>query len=798
MRLRALALLLVASAFGDARQKSVEPGALYGRALQAFNRGALKKARQLSETGMARFGGDAKWNELFACVGTEALSREKPAEAAELLARTPRSGDPEATVRRYMAQGYLLAIKKEKSAAAAAEYRKAAVLAARVWPALRAEVAVRRATPSFYDNDYQEIERYCHEAMRLADPKRQPFVYANALGMLATASFQRRDYQQAIERTEPALRFARSIGANSSESKMVGNLGWSYMQLGDVENARAAFSDALVETEAQGDALSQSTWLANIANVYVTEQRLPEALPYAQRAVEIARRVDEPKRLFSTLVNLAEVEIELGRWQDAKTHNEQALAMRTRDRSYALLNAARIEAGSRPDAALEQLAAIARSDNLTLRWHSQFFMASLLQDLHRIDEAKRAYEAALNTADEARVENRPEEAYLFAFESLLIRFYDRYIELLLDAGSPREALRVAERSRARTLREGIGLEASSGESPEALARAQDSTILLYWLGEHRSLLWVVTPAGVFVERLQPAAAIEQEIDAYRREILAKSTGLQSAHASKLFEMLVRPALGHSPAERFIVIPDGSLSQVGLEALVNAKTKRYWLEDSVVSYAPSLASISTTTGHHRFRDSHALLMGDVPAFGAFPSLPYAGREIERIAPYFADRCRIITGASATPAAFLAADLKQVSHIHFAAHATANVRAPLSSAVILAGGPLSAESIAKAPLSGTALVTISACSSAGRRTYAGEGPVGLAWAFLRAGAKRVVASQWDVSDVATANVMDGMYRALAADRLPAEALREAKLELVRSRDPKYSRPYYWAPFILYGAP
>jgi len=44
----------------------------------------------------------------------------------------------------------------------------------------------------------------------------------------------------------------------------------------------------------------------------------------------------------------------------------------------------------------------------------------------------------------------------------------------------------------------------------------------------------------------------------------------------------------------------------------------------------------------------------------------------------------------------------------------------------------------------LVTISACRSAGARTYSGEGLVGLAWAFLNAGAHNVVAGLWNVED------------------------------------------------------
>jgi hypothetical protein len=54
--------------------------------------------------------------------------------------------------------------------------------------------------------------------------------------------------------------------------------------------------------------------------------------------------------------------------------------------------------------------------------------------------------------------------------------------------------------------------------------------------------------------------------------------------------------------------------------------------------------------------------------------------------------------------------------------------------------------------------------GGRAMSGEGLVGFAWAFLRAGAKRVVAGLWDVDDRSTAALMDALY----GDWRPAIAL------------------------------
>jgi CHAT domain-containing protein len=95
----------------------------------------------------------------------------------------------------------------------------------------------------------------------------------------------------------------------------------------------------------------------------------------------------------------------------------------------------------------------------------------------------------------------------------------------------------------------------------------------------------------------------------------------------------------------------------------------------------------------------------------------------------------------------------------------------------------------------LVTISACRSAGAKTYSGEGLVGLSWAFLRAGARNVVAGLWDVTDESTANLMGDFYAELVKGEPPARALRDAKLRMIASHG-AYRKPFYWGPFQLYA--
>jgi CHAT domain-containing protein len=110
----------------------------------------------------------------------------------------------------------------------------------------------------------------------------------------------------------------------------------------------------------------------------------------------------------------------------------------------------------------------------------------------------------------------------------------------------------------------------------------------------------------------------------------------------------------------------------------------------------------------------------------------------------------------------------------------------------GYKLYARDVAERPLSAD-LVTISACRSAGERTYAGEGLVGFAWAFLRAGARRVIAGLWGVDDRSTAALMGRAYASLASGASPSEALHTTKLEMIRSGTAT-AKPYYLAPFQL----
>jgi len=218
---------------------------------------------------------------------------------------------------------------------------------------------------------------------------------------------------------------------------------------------------------------------------------------------------------------------------------------------------------------------------------------------------------------------------------------------------------------------------------------------------------------------------------------------------------------------------------------------------------SLTLLASASPQVPTKSKSLLLIGDADSPNkAFPALAQAPAEIAKVAGYFPQVQReILEGKQATRSAYLRSNPERFSYMHFATHGTASHMRPLESAVILSregdSYKLYARDIVAHPLHAE-LVTISACNGAGTRAYAGEGLVGLSWAFLRAGAHNVIASLWEVSDASsTPELMDALYAGLSRGEDPATALRNAKLTILKSNTHNVlAKPFYWAPFLLYA--
>jgi CHAT domain-containing protein len=253
--------------------------------------------------------------------------------------------------------------------------------------------------------------------------------------------------------------------------------------------------------------------------------------------------------------------------------------------------------------------------------------------------------------------------------------------------------------------------------------------------------------------------------------------------------------------RLVIAGDGALHLLPFEALED-ESGRLLLERHVVSYAPSASVAAALHARHSRRPAPAarLLAYAEPPSAALGPLPLARREAEEIAALFPSGAfDLRRGRDASESWLKQAPLEAYGTLHFATHGAYDDRAPGRSALVLAPGQGEDGMLQVREIGGLALrarlVSLSACDTGLGEVVTGEGVVGVARAFLNAGADAVAMALWRVPDASTADLMRRFYQHLRAGRPAAEALRDAKLEL-RDGRAAHRAPFHWAGVVLTG--
>lgn len=113
-----------------------------------------------------------------------------------------------------------------------------------------------------------------------------------------------------------------------------------------------------------------------------------------------------------------------------------------------------------------------------------------------------------------------------------------------------------------------------------------------------------------------------------------------------------------------------------------------------------------------------------------------------------------------------------------------------------GMLTALELQTLDFEGTEMLVLSQCRMADGVPSSGEGVFGMRRAAAIAGVKTFVAPLWKVDDAAEQKLMDSFYRELSIGKRRTEALRQAQLQLLKSKG--RSGFLEWAPMILSGDP
>jgi CHAT domain-containing protein len=365
----------------------------------------------------------------------------------------------------------------------------------------------------------------------------------------------------------------------------------------------------------------------------------------------------------------------------------------------------------------------------------------------------------------------------------------------------------------------------------------DEALLSFHIGRTESFLWVITSTSFEIHTLPGRDRISSKIARLRAAVQdgsAEHVQLGSELYGILFGGLTANVLHRA---HWILILDDPLFQVPFAALVTGSNfsvgPHYLVEKHSVRVLPSARMMEENSsapstgrfvavGDPIFNTADARWPGPRPArrrllpffLSAGPMDPPqlnrlagAGTEIRISARAWdptGSNSSVLEGMAANRRAVMDELPRSPDVLHFATHVVETNRSSDSAAISLsldqAGEP---EMLTPAELSQwrypLGLVTLSACNSGSGKAYPGAGLFGLTRAWLLAGARAVMATQWPVTDD-SGEFFRPFYTNLrssgvVSSRAVAHALRAAQLDMLRSRSWR-SQPRYWAAFFVIG--
>jgi CHAT domain-containing protein/tetratricopeptide (TPR) repeat protein len=365
---------------------------------------------------------------------------------------------------------------------------------------------------------------------------------------------------------------------------------------------------------------------------------------------------------------------------------------------------------------------------------------------------------------------------------------------------------------------------------EGLAREMqrfgpDTALAFYLMTEDRLRVLVATRAAQSEHQVQVAAVdLSREVGRFLDAIAQR--GDVRAQSRELYETIARPvdeAAERAGARRLVLWLDGALRYVPFGALHDGE--RYLVEKyALQNYAESanIETVRAATARTALRVRGLGVTRAVAGYDPLPAVadelcyivrgPITGLELASSAcPQRTLANGAIPGEGFADTAFTEARFRslldgprQFSVLHLGTHFSLRPGNALRSFLVLGDGSrLTLDAIGALDFGGVELMTLSACQTGmgGAITDDGREVEGLSALVQRRGARRVVASLWQVEDESTARLMQSMYNTLsAAASDAARALQRAQLS-VRSytlnRNHPYEHPYYWAGFVISGS-
>ncbi|XP_068736707.1 tetratricopeptide repeat protein 28-like [Montipora capricornis] len=693
--------------------------------------------------------------------------------------------------------------------------------------------------------NFKQAIEYHHQGLSIAKEVGNRASEGRAYGNLGIAYRSLGNFKQAIEYYHQHLSIAKEVGDRAGEGAAYGNLGNAYDSLGNFKQAIEYHHQHLSIAKEVGDRAGEGAAYGNLGNAYQSLGNFKQAIEYHHQHLSIAKEVGDRAREGGAYGNLGYAYDGLGNFKQAIEYHYQDLSIAKEvgdrageGRAYCNLGNAYESLGSFKQAIEyhHQHLSICKETEDPVGLEIACYHIGLVHEFFgSLSKALNYYRLSIYYFDEVRRLLWSEDAWKISFRDTKGFAYTALWTALLKNGEVDEALYAAEQGRAQALADILKMQYKVDGKPmmkvtislvmtdlpsQTVFTALEANTISFWFLRHdiginfrqkkiengsaKSLIkstFKQINAGTVVRCENRSLDRHYSDFSSSREVVeetVQSLSFSVHSLQPLYDVLVSPIADLIQGDDLVFVPDGHFCLAPFSAM----------SDSVrIRAIPSLTALKLITmAPDDFQSKNeALLVGDPclsevtygtgePMYG---QLSCAKKEVDIIGEVL--QTVPLTGKNATKAEVLKR-MKSVALIHIAAHGDEG-----SGEIALAPNPECTSQIPKeedymlslsdvqAVCLQARLVVLSCCHS-GQGEVKSEGIVGIARAFLCAGARSVLVSLWAIDDEATFMFMKSFYQHLADRKSASSALHHAMKSLQETKN--YSAIKYWAPFVLIG--
>ena len=356
------------------------------------------------------------------------------------------------------------------------------------------------------------------------------------------------------------------------------------------------------------------------------------------------------------------------------------------------------------------------------------------------------------------------------------------------------------------------------------AMSSEMTMVSYFIGDTSNYAFIIEQDNFEVRDLGDLPDLDSLITEFQQRMkqVDHTTGSFFEVNHRLYQLLFEPLdLDEKERKSLVIVPDEALGYLPFEALITApgagnklkfQSQQYLLRKFNISYSYSANFFINSQGYHSGRDLN--FIGFAPSYGdrssteldqlgvfrdALVPLKWNKEELQQINQYIPGQTLVDEKATET---VFKSHLNRPGIIHLAMHALVDDENPMNSKLAFSqendeeeDGFLHVFELFNMQLKAN-MVVLSACETGYGQLKRSEGIISLASGFASAGVPSIVMSHWNVDDKITARLMALFYKNLSDGMKKDEALRQAKLQLMKDSDPAVSNPYFWASFVVVG--